>query len=230
MRLRACAREARVCRKRGRSEGRLSADPWWTPSATFTCSKSCPISLISRNMQSIIAQQKVVISAKAPVAARRSAAAAAVRPAAKSSFVSTQAFSANVAKRAVGGKGFRQVTCMAKKSVGDLTEADLKDKVRLGTPCPVAVMCWTHPCRRSLRAILADPGVPTALHAKVVFVRADLNVPLDKALEITDDTRIRAAIPTLEYLTAKGAKVMLSSHLVRKRILYRSHPGHQAPS
>lgn len=53
---------------------------------------------------------------------------------------------------------------------------------------------------------------------KVVFVRADLNVPLDKALEITDDTRIRAAIPTLEYLTAKGAKVMLSSHLVRSQL------------
>jgi 3-phosphoglycerate kinase len=49
----------------------------------------------------------------------------------------------------------------------------------------------------------------------VVFERADLNVPLDKDLNITDDTRIRAAIPTLEYLVSKGAKVMLTSHLVR---------------
>ena len=49
----------------------------------------------------------------------------------------------------------------------------------------------------------------------MVFERADLNVPLDKDLNITDDTRIRAAIPTLEYLVSKGAKVMLTSHLVR---------------
>lgn len=46
-------------------------------------------------------------------------------------------------------------------------------------------------------------------------VRADLNVPLNKDLEITDDTRIRAAIPTLKYLTDNGAKVLLTSHLVR---------------
>ena len=45
-------------------------------------------------------------------------------------------------------------------------------------------------------------------------VRADLNVPLDKDLNITDDTRIRAAIPTLKYLTDNGAKVLLTSHLV----------------
>ena len=45
-------------------------------------------------------------------------------------------------------------------------------------------------------------------------VRADLNVPLDKDLNITDDTRIRAAIPTLKYLTENGAKVLLTSHLV----------------
>ena len=51
-------------------------------------------------------------------------------------------------------------------------------------------------------------------HFKVVQVRADLNVPLDKDLNITDDTRIRAAIPTLKYLTDNGAKVLLTSHLV----------------
>ena len=48
-----------------------------------------------------------------------------------------------------------------------------------------------------------------------VFVRCDLNVPLDKDLNITDDTRIRAAIPTLEYLVKNGAKVLVTSHLVR---------------
>lgn len=48
-----------------------------------------------------------------------------------------------------------------------------------------------------------------------MLVRADLNVPLDKNQKITDDTRIRAAIPTLKYLTESGAKVLLTSHLVR---------------
>lgn len=47
-----------------------------------------------------------------------------------------------------------------------------------------------------------------------VLVRADLNVPLDKNQKITDDTRIRAAIPTLKYLLENGAKVLLTSHLV----------------
>ena len=48
-------------------------------------------------------------------------------------------------------------------------------------------------------------------------VRADLNVPLDKDLNITDDTRIRAAIPTLKYLVDNGAKVLLTSHLGRPK-------------
>ena len=50
---------------------------------------------------------------------------------------------------------------------------------------------------------------------QVVFVRCDLNVPLDGDLNITDDTRIRAAVPTLDYLTKNGAKVLVTSHLVR---------------
>jgi len=55
------------------------------------------------------------------------------------------------------------------------------------------------------------------LKGKRVFVRADFNVPLDKQLKITDDTRIRGAIPTIEYLVSKGAKVLLSSHLGRPK-------------
>ncbi|KAM0952145.1 putative phosphoglycerate kinase [Dioscorea sansibarensis] len=80
---------------------------------------------------------------------------------------------------AVVGRGVRGVVSMAKKSVGDLTEAELK--------------------------------------GKVVFLRADLNVPLDGNQNITDDTRIRAAVPTIQHLRSKGAKVLLSSHLGRPK-------------
>merc|ERR1712070_408822 len=50
----------------------------------------------------------------------------------------------------------------------------------------------------------------------VVLVRCDLNVPLD-GKTITDDTRIRASVPTVQYLVEKGAKVLVTSHLGRPK-------------
>lgn len=63
-------------------------------------------------------------------------------------------------------------------------------------------------------------------YGKKVLVRVDFNVTIDNR-SVTEDYRIRSAIPTIEYLVKRGAKVILASHLGRPK--YRDHNNTLAP-
>jgi phosphoglycerate kinase len=74
---------------------------------------------------------------------------------------------------------------------------------------------------RSIEDLAKDGG----LSGKRVFIRVDFNVPLDKKTgAITDDARIREALPTIKLAVESGAKVILASHMGRPK------PGKREPS
>jgi phosphoglycerate kinase len=56
-----------------------------------------------------------------------------------------------------------------------------------------------------------------SLKGKKVLMRADFNVPLNEVLQITDDKRIQAALPTIKYIIGQGASLVLMSHLGRPK-------------
>ena len=55
------------------------------------------------------------------------------------------------------------------------------------------------------------------MKGKKVFLRVDFNVPMDKSGNVTDDTRVRAHLPTINYALEKGSKLIIGSHLGRPK-------------
>ena len=96
-------------------------------------------------------------------------------------------------------------------------------RARLGRPCPALPAaaparrpCPSHQVARLPIRSLDDLLASESLAGRRVFVRADLNVPR-KDGRITDDSRIRASLPTLKRLVDAGARILLASHLGRPK-------------
>jgi phosphoglycerate kinase len=65
-----------------------------------------------------------------------------------------------------------------------------------------------------------DDLAPDTLAGKTVFLRTEFNVALNDKFQVVDDSRIRASLPTIEWLTENGARVVVCSHLGRPRGKY----------
>src|SRR2546428_724327 len=87
-------------------------------------------------------------------------------------------------------------------------------RVGSGTSLPTSRHATDHqPLRMHLNKVSIE-DLP--LQGKRVIIRADFNVPLDESGHITDDTRIRGTLPTINYAVDEGARVILCSHLGRQ--------------
>src|SRR5262245_20381052 len=78
-------------------------------------------------------------------------------------------------------------------------------------------LCGTWVLTERLTAMAKKTVAQLDVRGKRVLVRVDFNVPLDEQLQVTDDRRIRSAVPTIKSIIDRGGKAILMSHLGRPK-------------